>query len=92
MIGGSDDLTSRALAIANELKIEPIARLAGPRGGGGSDHASFAAINVPVVFLNRPDDPRYHTARDQAEYVSREALTAAGRLSLRLIDDLAGRR
>ncbi len=35
-----------------------------------------------------PDDPNYHTARDQAAFVSREALAAAGVISAGLIEQL----
>jgi aminopeptidase YwaD len=90
-IGGSDDLAARAIAIAEQLGVRQVARL---RGGNatGSDHASFIAAGIPALFINRPDDPRYHTAQDQAEHVQPEALQIAGDICLRLIDQqLAGR-
>jgi aminopeptidase YwaD len=89
-IGGSDDLAVRAIAIAEQLGARQVTRL---RGGnaGGSDHASFIAAGIPALFINRPDDPRYHTAQDQAEHVQPEALQIAGDICLRLIDQqLAG--
>lgn len=32
---------------------------------GGSDHASFAAANVPVLFFYRGQEPNYHTPNDR---------------------------
>lgn len=84
-IGGSDELALRAITIAEQLGVRQVTRL---RGGAssGSDHASFIAAGIPAVFIHRPDDPRYHTAQDQAGHIQPEALQIAGDICLRLIE------
>ena len=72
LIGGSDDLTTRAIAVAKQLGVQSASRMGGGRFGG-SDHASFGAAGIPTLFINRPDDPRYHTAQDQASRPTRSA-------------------
>lgn len=64
---------------------------AGRLGGGGSssDHASFQAAGIPTLFIHRREDPRYHTAGDQPEYVLPENLAVAGELVLEILDKLA---
>ncbi|MCC6628608.1 MAG: M20/M25/M40 family metallo-hydrolase [Chloroflexi bacterium] len=91
-IGGTDDLATRAIAIARDLGVTSVSRLgSGSDRFGASDHASFVAAGIPSLFLNRPDDPRYHTAQDQAAHVPLEALRVAGVISLGVIDSLLTR-
>jgi Zn-dependent M28 family amino/carboxypeptidase len=86
-IGGSEELVTQALAIAEQLRIDKVTRLSGPRLDA-SDHVSFRDAGIRAVFIHRPDDPNYHTAQDRAQFVKPEALQAAGNLSLRLIEQL----
>ena len=85
--GGDTGLAQRAglLAQANGVAA---GRLSGQKASA-SDHASFEAAGVPSLFLNRPDDPHYHTADDRAEYVKPELMAAAGQIVLELLDQLA---
>jgi aminopeptidase YwaD len=58
---------------------------------GSSDHASFAAVGVPVVFLYLADDPNYHTPEDKVRYLQPERLAQAGAAALALIAQLERR-
>jgi aminopeptidase YwaD len=56
LIGGSNSLRSR---------VERLNPIATARGSASSDHASFAAKKVPVLFFYRGSDPNYHSPRDR---------------------------
>lgn len=56
-VGGTSALT--ALAQASNSSISTF------RSFGGSDHAPFAAANVPVLFFYRGQEPNYHTPLDK---------------------------
>ncbi|MEY3022909.1 MAG: Aminopeptidase YwaD [Planctomycetota bacterium] len=61
-------------------------------GGGGSDHASFQAVGVPIVFgiiADFHDD--YHTSRDTLDRIDRESAVDAIRLWRDLALDMAVR-
>ena len=88
LIGGSDDLTTRAIAVAKQLGVQSASRMGGRRFGG-SDHASFGAAGIPTLFINRPDDPRPPPIRPGL--VQPEALRIAGEISLRVIDQVLTR-
>jgi membrane-associated protease RseP (regulator of RpoE activity) len=65
---------------------------AGRGGGGGSDHASFQAVGVPIVFgiiADFHDD--YHTSRDTIDLIDRESAVKAVRLWRDLALDMAVR-
>lgn len=57
LVGGTKSLTTLAQA------AEPGVSTFG--GSGGSDHASFAAADVPVLFFYRGQEPNYHTPNDK---------------------------
>ncbi len=47
-------------------------------GGGGSDHASFQAVGVPILFAICADfHADYHTSRDTFDLIDRETSVAA---------------
>jgi aminopeptidase YwaD len=56
LIGGSDSLRSRVKRLNPNATAKVNAR---------SDHASFAAKNVPVLFFYRGSDPNYHLPNDR---------------------------
>ena len=65
---------------------------AGRGGGGGSYHASFQAVGVPIVFgiiADFHDD--YHTSRDTIDLIDRESAVKAVRLWRDLALDMAVR-
>ena len=48
------------------------------RGGGGSDHASFQAVGVPILFAICADfHADYHTSRDTMDLIDRETSVEA---------------
>ena len=57
LVGGTKSLTTHALA------AEPGVSTFG--GSGGSDHAPFAAADVPVLFFYRGQEPNYHSPNDK---------------------------
>ncbi len=56
-VGGTPTLT--ALAKTAKSSITTF------RSYAGSDHAPFAAVNVPVLFFYRGQEPNYHTPNDK---------------------------
>ncbi|MBI1304913.1 MAG: M28 family peptidase [Phycisphaera sp.] len=61
-------------------------------GGGGSDHASFLAVGVPILFAIIADfHDDYHTSRDVTGLIDREASVLAVRLWHQLALDMAQR-
>jgi membrane-associated protease RseP (regulator of RpoE activity) len=58
----------------------------GGEGFGGSDHASFTAVRVPVTFLFTGSHPDYHKPSDTADKINaageERVTTLAGRLAL----------
>ncbi len=85
---GSDELIAAARAAAEALALSP-PLATGSGTGGGSDHASFARVGVPVVFLHRSPDPNYHSPGDRAEHVDPAALALAARLVVAVLEHLA---
>ena len=86
--GGSDELVQLALGAANDLGQRALPLRDGSLSGG-SDHASFLEAGIPAVFINRVEDPNYHTAGDLASLVDPDALTQAGTIALRVLDAVA---
>ena len=61
-------------------------------GGGGSDHASFLAVGVPILFAIIADfHDDYHTSRDVTELIDRESSVMAVNLWRELAWDMARR-
>jgi hypothetical protein len=61
-------------------------------GGGGSDHTSFLAVGVPILFAIIADfHDDYHTSRDVSELIDREASVQAIQLWRELAWDMAKR-
>jgi S1-C subfamily serine protease len=62
------------------------------RGGGGSDHASFQAVGVPILFAIIADfHDDYHTSRDVVGLIDRESSVQAVNLWRELAFDMAKR-
>lgn len=84
---GSDDLVTRALAIAERLQISKVGRLTTQRTAN-SDHLSFINAGIPAIYIHRPDDPNFNTAQDRAQFVKIDALQMAGMLCQQLVEQL----
>jgi aminopeptidase YwaD len=84
---GSEDLVTRALAIAERLQIPKVTRLTTQRTAN-SDHLSFSGAGIPAIYIHRPDDPNFNTAQDRAQFVKIDALQTAGAVCQQLVDQL----
>ena len=56
-VGGASSLTAQAKAVDSSISTF--------EANGGSDHASFAAADVPVMFFYRGQEPNYHSPNDK---------------------------
>jgi aminopeptidase YwaD len=59
-IGGTSSLTGLAKVVEPNVEL-----FSGSAVNGGSDHASFAAKGVPILFFYRGYEPNYHTPNDK---------------------------
>jgi aminopeptidase YwaD len=59
-IGGTSSLTGLAKVVEPKVEL-----FSGSAANGGSDHASFAAKGVPIMFFYRGYEPNYHTPNDK---------------------------
>jgi hypothetical protein len=78
LVGGTKSLTTLAQA------ADPGVSTFG--GSGGSDHAAFAAADVPVLFFYRGQEPNYHTPNDQQ--VDPKLLDETARVGLDIVKRL----
>jgi aminopeptidase YwaD len=78
---GLRDLVTSAEARAPRV---PLALAFGGDGYGPSDHTSFYARNVPVLFFFTGAHSDYHRPSDTADKIDAEALTAVARLAYRV--------
>ena len=61
----------------------------GGRGGGGSDHSSFAAVNIPWIFAIAAMTEDYHQTSDSVEKVSGDLIEKISRLAFATVYTLA---
>lgn len=59
-IGGTSSLTGLAKVVEPKVEL-----FGGSAANGGSDHASFAAKGVPILFFYRGYEANYHTPNDK---------------------------
>jgi len=59
--------------------------ISGGDGGGGSDHAAFARVGVPVCFFHTGSHSDYHTIRDTYQRINMSGLNQVARLSFEVI-------
>jgi hypothetical protein len=78
-------------AVADARPRLPVTLAFGGDGYGPSDHTSFYAKGVPVVFLFTGAHADYHRPSDTAEKVDPAGLTAVARLASRLAREAAER-
>ena len=79
-LAGSEDLVEEVDGEAADLGLDPVpAEL--PAGLTG-DHANFIGAGVPAILIYRFDDPRYHSAEDQVQFVEPRLLAQATELAL----------
>jgi aminopeptidase YwaD len=81
---GSPELAQEVDAEAASVSLDPV--VAELPSGLSSDQASFIAADIPALLIHRFDDPRYHSAEDQAQFVEPQLLEQAGELALLTLD------
>jgi len=78
-------------SLLNQLaNRHPLALSRSPEGFGPSDHASFYAKNIPVLFISTGAHADYHTPRDNVAGINAEGMTTVLDFSADLITALAG--
>ena len=86
---GSFNLTDKILDYGRKNDIVVQRRASLGLDGGSSDHASFAAVDIPAVFFLADDFSRIHTIDDKLEFVQRELMGSSAALALGLLDVLS---
>ena len=84
---GSQELAQEVDAEAASVGLDPI--IAELPSGLSSDQANFIAAGIPAVLIYRFDDPHYHSAEDQAQFVEPPLLEQAAELTLLTLSLLA---
>jgi Zn-dependent M28 family amino/carboxypeptidase len=86
---GSAELTARAAAIATRLSIPAAVSSLG--FGFGSDHQSFEAAGVEVVFFSSNELGRFHTPGDTIDTIDRDVVAHVGVVAFELLKELVMR-
>ena len=84
---GDFDLVTKAIEVGRELGA-PIA-LEGTRGAS-SDHAPFAEVGIPALFLSSNDISRINAPEDTIEYINPDLLGYAAEVGIAMLDSLCG--
>ncbi len=77
-VGGTPSLTAQVKAANPSIQTF--------QSDGGSDHAPFAAAQVPILFFYRGQEPNYHTPNDQE--VDPRLLDETAQVGLKVIEQL----
>ena len=77
---GSPELAQEVDAQASSLGLDPVATEL--PAGLGADQSNFIGAGIPAVLIHRFDDPRYHSAEDQVQFVEPRLLQEATELTL----------
>ncbi|BDG05520.1 M20/M25/M40 family metallo-hydrolase [Anaeromyxobacter oryzae] len=84
-------LREEVRAVADRAPRLPLVLAFGGDGYGPSDHTSFYARGVPVLFLFTGAHADYHRPSDTADKIDAEGLAAVARLAYRAARDAADR-
>ena len=87
MVLGDSQLTDIAIERADQNGIE--LDVSQERSGATSDHASFAAVGIPVLMILSDDSTRIHTEQDTLDTINPELLGNAVRIGLEVLEALA---
>jgi aminopeptidase YwaD len=77
---GSEELVTEVDSEAASLGLDPVPAELPP--GESADQNSFIAAGIPAILIYRSEDPRYHSAEDQAQFVEPQLLAQATELTL----------
>ena len=86
-IAGDPDLVANAIEYGEANGIELVRRSL-PRNAS-SDHASFQAVGIPVVFFLDTDFSRIHTPADRMEFVRPDMLGNSAVFGIAILNSLA---
>lgn len=88
LLDGEGRVGKLVLDAAKELGIQARGFQLG--SGAGSDHASFRSVGIDAVFFSR-DYNLLHTPQDVIGEVREEYLAEAGRVAVRVVEELEGK-
>ncbi|MCB2207730.1 MAG: M20/M25/M40 family metallo-hydrolase [Bacteroidetes bacterium] len=91
MVAGTGTAVEFESLLASYEEKSALAFNHSPEGYGASDHASFYASNVPVLFFTTGAHPDYHTPDDDADKINYEGQKEILDYAYPLILDLANR-
>lgn len=91
MIAGTGTAMEFDSLLADYEKESKLAFNHSPEGYGASDHASFYASNVPVLFFTTGAHPDYHTPDDDADKINYEGQKEILDYAYPIIIDIANR-
>jgi aminopeptidase YwaD len=77
---GSDELVAEVDSEAASLGLDPVPTEL--PSGLGADQSSFIGVGIPAILIHRFDDPHYHSAEDQVQFVEPQLLAQATELTL----------
>ena len=78
-----------SLRVRNYGDVNGIRVIRGNLDTGGSDHESFAVLDIPVLFFFANDISRSHTPDDTLDFVNPELLGVSVVLGIFALEDLA---
>ncbi len=84
---GSSQLVDAVDRDAGSVGLDPAPAEMPP--GETADQNSFIAAGIPAILIYRSNDPRYHSADDQAQFVEPQSLKEATELTLLALRELA---
>ena len=87
---GDPELTRLAQEIGAEIGERVLARPS-ENLGFTSDHAPFAAVGIPAIFLYAEDLSRINSPRDELRHVNPRLPDASAEIAMRMLDRLAER-
>ncbi len=83
---GDGELTRQALAVAQQMGIAAAVTELG--AGFGSDHQSFKAVGVPVLYFASDELGKFHTPGDTIDTINPDLVEAGGDLQYAVIKQL----
>jgi len=92
MVGGTGTSPIFADLIEKQIRSDRFVVSMSPEGYGPSDHASFYARDIPVLFFTTGAHEDYHTPTDDAERIDLESEKAIADAIAELIVELADTR
>ncbi|HEX2910964.1 MAG TPA: M28 family metallopeptidase [Chloroflexia bacterium] len=87
-VEGSPALLNLVKPLLSQSGFEDVSLQAPNHSPGGSDHASFASLNLPYLSFIRPGDKNIHRPGDVAANFGEKPLTLVGQLTTGVLEKL----